>query len=143
MLCKESKNVHVSVCLTLLICTPSSRWFRQLNDHFQVGGRSSYMYKPQGKNKTTGITSEDALTKLKQGLQEANSAFIYHCQNHYFCPVGFEDVPFKPSQAYRSVFVKQSSFLRNTISVGIVWMEMCMCVCVLEQENLEHWLQEQ
>ena len=58
------------------------------------------MYKPQGKNKTSGLTPEDALSKLKQGLQDPASTFIYHCQNHYFCPIGFEDVPLKCTHAY-------------------------------------------
>lgn len=77
------------------------RWFRQLNEHFKVRGHCYYMYKPHGRNKTSGLTSEGALSKLKQGLQESNSAFIYHCQNHYFCPIGYEDVPFNCAEAYR------------------------------------------
>lgn len=28
-------------------------------------------------------------------------AYIYHCQNHYFCPVGFEATPLKATKAYR------------------------------------------
>lgn len=28
-------------------------------------------------------------------------AYIYHCQNHYFCPVGFEATPLKAAKAYR------------------------------------------
>ncbi|XP_010726924.1 basic immunoglobulin-like variable motif-containing protein isoform X1 [Meleagris gallopavo] len=28
-------------------------------------------------------------------------AYIYHCQNHYFCPIGFEATPVKASKAYR------------------------------------------
>nr|KAG5708218.1 hypothetical protein BaRGS_021152 [Batillaria attramentaria] len=76
------------------------KWFRQLNDHFKVKGRCFYMYKPQGRNKTCGVTPEAALAKLKQGLRDTNSTYIYHCQNHYFCPIGFEDVPVDCTQAY-------------------------------------------
>jgi len=45
--------------------------------------------------------AEGALLKLTQGLKDEASAFIYHCQNHYFCPVGFEATPLRPAKAYR------------------------------------------
>lgn len=76
------------------------KWFQQLNEHFQVSGRGCYVYKPHGKNKTTGVTAEEALHRLKEGLRDGHSAFVYHCQNHYFCPIGFEDVPLKADLAY-------------------------------------------
>ncbi|XP_060573480.1 basic immunoglobulin-like variable motif-containing protein isoform X2 [Ruditapes philippinarum] len=76
------------------------RWFRILNDHFKVRGRCYYVYKPHGKNKTVGVTAEDALATVKKGLNDPNMTYIYHCQNHYFCPIGFEDVPQSPTQAY-------------------------------------------
>ncbi|KAL8611645.1 hypothetical protein ACOMHN_060656, partial [Nucella lapillus] len=75
-------------------------WFRQLNEHFGVKGRCYYTYKPHGKNKTSGVTADDALCKLKGGLQESGTTFIYHCHNHYFCPIGFEDVPRRCVHAY-------------------------------------------
>lgn len=40
--------------------------------------------------------------KLTQGLKDESMAYIYHCQNHYFCPVGFEATPLKAAKAYRS-----------------------------------------
>lgn len=76
------------------------KWFRQLNEHFKVKGRCFYFYKPHGRNRTLGVTPEDALARLKQGLRDTSATFIYHCQNHYFCPIGFEDVPVKCSDAY-------------------------------------------
>ncbi|XP_053404168.1 basic immunoglobulin-like variable motif-containing protein isoform X2 [Mercenaria mercenaria] len=76
------------------------RWFRHLNDHYKVRGRCLYVYKPHGKNKTVGVTAEDALATVKKGLNDPNTTYIYHCQNHYFCPIGFEDVPQSPTQAY-------------------------------------------
>lgn len=76
------------------------RWFRHLNDHFKVRGRCYYVYKPHGKNKTQGVTAEDALATIKKGLHDPNTTYIYHCQNHYFCPIGFEEVPQSPTQAY-------------------------------------------
>lgn len=45
--------------------------------------------------------AEGALMKLTQGLKDESMAYIYHCQNHYFCPVGFEATPLKAAKAYR------------------------------------------
>ncbi|XP_022623695.1 basic immunoglobulin-like variable motif-containing protein [Seriola dumerili] len=77
------------------------RWFRQINDNFRVRGCSYILYKPHGKHKTAGETAEGALMKLTQGLKDETMAYIYHCQNHYFCPVGFEATPLKAAKAYR------------------------------------------
>ncbi|XP_051882530.1 DNA excision repair protein ERCC-5 [Pristis pectinata] len=77
------------------------RWFRQLNEHFHMRGCSYVLYKPHGKNRTAGETAEGALLKLTQGLKDESMAFIYHCQNHYFCPIGFEATPLKASKAFR------------------------------------------
>ncbi|XP_063746872.1 basic immunoglobulin-like variable motif-containing protein isoform X1 [Eleginops maclovinus] len=77
------------------------RWFRQINDNFRVRGCSYILYKPYGKHKTAGETAEGALLKLTQGLKDESMAYIYHCQNHYFCPVGFEATPLKAAKAYR------------------------------------------
>ncbi|KAL4220180.1 hypothetical protein ACF0H5_020588 [Mactra antiquata] len=76
------------------------RWFKLLNEHFKVRGRCYYVYKPHGKNKTENVTAEDALDTIRKGLNDPNTTYIYHCQNHYFCPIGFEDVPQCPTQAY-------------------------------------------
>ena len=46
-----------------------------------------------GRFKTNWMTDESALTALKLGLSRENTAYIYHCLNHYFCPIGFEDTP--------------------------------------------------
>ncbi|KAA0712911.1 Basic immunoglobulin-like variable motif-containing protein [Triplophysa tibetana] len=77
------------------------RWFRQLNDNFRVRGCSYILYKPHGKHKTAGETADGALIKLTEGLKDESMAYIYHCQNHYFCPVGYEATPLKASRAYR------------------------------------------
>ncbi|XP_051567573.1 basic immunoglobulin-like variable motif-containing protein [Myxocyprinus asiaticus] len=77
------------------------RWFRQINDHFRVRGCPYILYKPHGKHKTAGETAEGALLKLTQGLKDESMAYIYHCQNHYFCPVGYEATPLKAVKAYR------------------------------------------
>ncbi|XP_051985991.1 basic immunoglobulin-like variable motif-containing protein isoform X2 [Xyrauchen texanus] len=77
------------------------RWFRQINDHFRVRGCSYILYKPHGKHKTAGESAEGALLKLTQGLKDESMAYIYHCQNHYFCPVGYEATPLKAAKAYR------------------------------------------
>ncbi|XP_078513763.1 basic immunoglobulin-like variable motif-containing protein isoform X2 [Lissotriton helveticus] len=81
--------------------TTLMRWFRQINDHFHIKGCSYFLYKPHGKNKTAGETAIGALGKLTQGLKDESMAYIYHCQNHYFCPIGFEATPLKAVKAYR------------------------------------------
>lgn len=81
------------------------RWFKTLNDHFKVRGRAYFLYKTHGKNKTYGTSPEEALGGLKRGLTDPSTAFIYHCQNHYFCPMGFEDTPVKCTEAYAYVIL--------------------------------------
>ncbi|KAM4702027.1 basic immunoglobulin-like variable motif-containing protein, partial [Discoglossus pictus] len=81
--------------------TTLMRWFRQINEHFHVKGCSYILYKPYGKNKTAGESASGALSKLTQGLKDESMAYIYHCQNHYFCPIGFEATPAKACKAYR------------------------------------------
>ncbi|CAK6442748.1 unnamed protein product [Pipistrellus nathusii] len=80
--------------------TTLMRWFRQINDHFHVKGCSYVLYKPHGKNKTAGETASGALLKLTRGLKDESMAYIYHCQNHYFCPIGFEATPIKANKAF-------------------------------------------
>uniref|UniRef100_A0A8D0GME3 Basic, immunoglobulin-like variable motif containing n=1 Tax=Sphenodon punctatus TaxID=8508 RepID=A0A8D0GME3_SPHPU len=87
--------------------TTLMRWFRQINDHFHVKGYSYFLYKPHGKNNTAGESAAGALAKLTQGLKDESMAYIYHCQNHYFCPIGFEATPVKPSKAYRGRLLQQ------------------------------------
>ncbi|XP_044526476.1 basic immunoglobulin-like variable motif-containing protein isoform X2 [Gracilinanus agilis] len=87
--------------------TTLMRWFRQINDHFHVKGCSYVLYKPHGKNKTAGETASGALSKLTHGLKDESLAYIYHCQNHYFCPIGFEATPVKANKAYRSHLLQQ------------------------------------
>ncbi|XP_022098707.1 basic immunoglobulin-like variable motif-containing protein isoform X2 [Acanthaster planci] len=77
------------------------RWFRKLNNHYGTRGKSYHMYKPVGKARTVGRTSEEALRLLKDGLLDSGTTFIYHCWNHYFCPVGFEEVPKKAIDVFR------------------------------------------
>ncbi|XP_074418070.1 basic immunoglobulin-like variable motif-containing protein isoform X5 [Larus michahellis] len=87
--------------------TTLMRWFRQINDHFHIKGCSYVLYKPHGKNKTAGETAAGALAKLTRGLKDESMAYIYHCQNHYFCPIGFEATPVKASKAYRGRGLQQ------------------------------------
>ena len=79
------------------------RWFRQLNNHFGVRGEAYYLYKPKGKSRTIGLSGEEALHRLKNGLHDPQMAFIYHSYNHYFCPIGYDDSPSKAVDAYRWV----------------------------------------
>ncbi|ELW71475.1 Basic immunoglobulin-like variable motif-containing protein [Tupaia chinensis] len=89
-------------CWNFLYSTMGAgKWFRQINDHFHVKGCSYVLYKPHGKNKTAGETAPGALSKLTHGLKDESLAYIYHCQNHYFCPIGFEATPVKANKAFR------------------------------------------
>ncbi|KAG8137596.1 hypothetical protein E2320_004839 [Naja naja] len=95
-------------CWNFLYSTMGTgKWFRQINDYFHVKGCSYFLYKPHGKYKTAGETASGALTKLTQGLRDESMAYIYHCQNHYFCPIGFEATPIKPSKAYKGCLLQQ------------------------------------
>lgn len=76
-------------------------WFGLLNRYFGVKGDARISFKLHGKSKTLGIDSEQALKDLKAGLQSDNKAYIYHCYNHYMCPIGFEQVPTMPTDAYK------------------------------------------
>ncbi|CAH1780997.1 unnamed protein product [Owenia fusiformis] len=77
------------------------RWFQILNDHFGVQGTSCFFYKLNGENKTFDLSSHDALLKLKKCLKEKDMSFIYHAENHYFCPIGFEDMAVNEIDAYK------------------------------------------
>ena len=76
------------------------RWFQQINDHFHVKGCAYVLYKPHGKNKTAGETASGASSKLTHGLKDESLAYIYPCQDHYFCPIGFETTPVKVNKAF-------------------------------------------
>jgi hypothetical protein len=76
------------------------RWFGFLNRYFKVKGEARIVYKLHGKTITHDVSSNDALQNLKAGLRSESRAYIYHCYNHYMCPIGFEETPSKPYQAY-------------------------------------------
>jgi hypothetical protein len=40
------------------------------------------------------------LENLKEGLKDEKRGYIYHCHNHYMCPIGFEQTPTMPSDTY-------------------------------------------
>ena len=75
-------------------------WFKKLNAHFGVSGSAYIFFKMCGKHKTSN-SPEEALEELISGLQDDRVAFIYHCFNHYFCPIGFDLTPNNSSDAYR------------------------------------------
>ena len=53
-------------------------------------GTARISLKVQGHDKTLGSGSQKALTEMKEGLQNERKAYIYHCENHYMCPIGYE-----------------------------------------------------
>ena len=58
------------------------------------------MWKLRGQNRTPGVSESDAFDMLKEGLLSEDRAYIYHCWNHYFCPMGFEMTPARPEESY-------------------------------------------
>ena len=66
-----------------------------------MSGRAYYFYKPVGRRRTAGISPGMALERLQEGLRDPNMTFVYHCTNHYFCPIGYEEVPKRPTDAYK------------------------------------------
>jgi hypothetical protein len=75
-------------------------WFSMLNLSFNIKGRARVFWKLHGKNRTEGVSSEEAFEKLTEGLRNPKKAYIYHCYNHYMCPVGYERSTLAPSEAY-------------------------------------------
>ena len=76
-------------------------WFKTLCLYHGVKGEARFLWKLHGKSRTLGIDSDQAFGLLSKGLQSPTQAFIYHCHNHYFCPVGFELAPLQASDAYK------------------------------------------
>jgi len=76
-------------------------WFKALCLHHGVKGGARFLWKLHGKSRTLGIDPDQAFDLLASGLQSPSQAFIYHCHNHYFCPVGFEVAPLQPADAYK------------------------------------------
>jgi hypothetical protein len=77
------------------------KWFKNLNRQMNVSGDARIFWKLHGDDKTLGISSENALNHLISGLRGTSQAFIYHCHNHYFCPMGFELNPMCPPDTYK------------------------------------------
>ena len=98
---RKIRTQVLSTLLTKRNINLCSRWFKQLCNHFGVDGDTYILYKPKGKSRTIGLSGEEALRQLKKGLHNPQMSFIYHCYNHYFCPIGYEDSPIKAADAYR------------------------------------------
>lgn len=92
------------------------QWFGLLNIYYKVGqnkggGAGStlnnsipsarILWKAKGKSTTPEVDAESARRLLIKGLRDTGKAYIYHCWNHYFCPVGFELTPNNPYDAYK------------------------------------------
>lgn len=45
-------------------------------------------------------SAKTVLPALKSDLKRDDFALVYHCYNHYFCPVGYETSPVLPHEAY-------------------------------------------
>ena len=76
-------------------------WFNTLNLSFSVKGQARVLWKLHGKGRTEGKTPEMALNELMGGLRNPKKAYIYHCFNHYMCPIGYEIASNYPPDAYK------------------------------------------
>ena len=76
------------------------QWFGLLNRYYKVQGEARICFKLHGNSVTHGTDQEKALAELKEGLRSDQKSYIYHCFNHYMCPIGFEETPVMPHQAY-------------------------------------------
>jgi hypothetical protein len=75
-------------------------WFKLLCVHFSVSGRASFFYKPTEPNKTALTSGDEAKRELLELLKSEQVALIYHCHNHYCCPVGFEMEPTRRDEIF-------------------------------------------
>jgi hypothetical protein len=94
------------------------QWFGLLNRFYNVKGKAQVCWKVHGNSKTPGIDSDQAMTNLIDGLRNEKKGYIYHCWNHYFCPIGFEQTPSKAYQAYSQM--KDIAELDTWIIIGEV-----------------------
>jgi hypothetical protein len=78
------------------------KWWYAICRHYNLKGRASMFYKPQGIMMNSQVTDKIALKKLIDGLNDKRKAFIYHCWGHYFQIVGYEIASKNPLKAYSS-----------------------------------------
>ena len=83
-------------------------WFDLLNEKYGVKGQGKICYKIHGVGKTKDINENTALKNLLEGLKSERKAYIYHCYNHYMCPIGYEITPKSPIDAYSIEFEEES-----------------------------------
>ena len=69
-------------------------------DQIDVKGCTYVLYKPHEKNNRAGESALGTITKLTLGLKDKTLAYIYHCHNHYFGPLGVKATPIKTNIAF-------------------------------------------
>ena len=94
------------------------QWFKALCLHFEVQGSAQIFWKMHGKSRTVGVDGDQAFENLAQGLKSATQAFVYHCYNHYFCPIGFEVSPIVPTDAYKPLAQISPSEVDRYVIIG-------------------------
>ena len=92
------------------------QWYGLLNKYYGVHGQARISFKLHGKNAMEGVESETAMEELMTGLKNERKGYIYHCYNHYMCPIGFENTPLLPFDAYKKK--EEIELFRNWIIVG-------------------------
>lgn len=93
-------------------------WFNLLNLSFNLKGQGRIIWKLHGKNRTEGKSPETALKEITAGLTNPKKAYIYHCFNHYMCPIGYEIASTYPPDAYKKLSAIRSSDLETFIIIA-------------------------
>ncbi|KAG2373914.1 hypothetical protein C9374_011579 [Naegleria lovaniensis] len=77
------------------------QWFKELLSLFGMEGEACIFWKCKGLHTTK--PSGNVLDELKKGLRSNQTAFIYHCYNHYMVIMGFDESPTHPQHIYQSI----------------------------------------
>ena len=93
-------------------------WFNKLCLHFGLKGKGRIFWKLHGKGRTMDIDKDQALKNLVAGLKRPKQAFIYHCHNHYMCPIGSDLAPLRPPDAYKKLDDINPSELQAYVIIG-------------------------
>lgn len=94
------------------------KWFKNLNRQMNVSGDARIFWKLHGEDRTLDVSSENTLNSLISGLKSTEQSFIYHCHNHYFCPMGFELNPINPPDTYKPLSEIRDSEIVPWIIIG-------------------------
>jgi len=90
------------------------KWFEQLCEFFDVKGKAKIYWKKDGPNENP----EKVMRTYLNDVQNSKKAFIYHCHNHYFTPIGYDIVPLDPEKAYIEINDKELEESEMWVIIG-------------------------